>query len=222
MAVYAGSELVIEPGEAVVRGVIAVEMEVTDGGTGFRVETEGDGRSDGEAADLRLVASGDAGFKRHDIDADGSTGGEIGEGLVEVGGEATGFIGAELRLGSDECLILGDFAFLVDDASGGAATELYAGGTFEDVDLLIVEGVAEVAAEVAYAVEEDVVAGGEAADGEIVALSAGFASGEGDAGDVAEGVAEGGDTLILEQGPGDNCNGLRRFDEWLSEFLHGD
>ena len=114
----------------------------------------------------------------------------------------------------------GSLGLLVDDAAGGAAAELDAGWAFEDFDLLVVEGVAIVGAEVADAVEEDVVAGGEAADGEVVALGAELARGHGYAGDVAEGVAEGGVLLLLEDELGDDGDGLRGVEKRLGELGH--
>ena len=122
----------------------------------------------------------------------------------------------------DELVSARDLALLVDDAAGGAATELHAGGAFEDLDLVIVEAVAVVAAEVADAVKEDVVAGGEAADGEVVPLGPGFAGGDGDAGTLRTRVLQGAVLLGLEDKGWDDGDGLRGVEEGLGEAGHRD
>ncbi len=85
-------------------------------------------------------------------------------------------------------------------------------------DLLHIERVAIVAAEVAHAVEEDIVAGGEASDGEVVALCAAFARGDADAGHVAQGIAQCGRSLVLDDVLGNDIDGLRRVDQRLREL----
>ena len=75
------------------------------------------------------------------------------------------------------------------------------GRSLGHLDLLDVEGVAGVAAEVAHAVHEHVGAGAEAADGEVVAGGhAAFAGLDGDAGHVAQHVAQRGRVLLLDHG----------------------
>ena len=83
-------------------------------------------------------------------------------------------------------------------------------------DLIHIEGIAIVAAEVAHAVEEDVVARGEATDGEAVSLRAAFAGGQADAGNVAQGVAQCGCALVLNDLLRDDINGLRSFHQRLA------
>jgi len=148
--------------------------------------------------------------------------GEVGEGLVDVGGGATGGFGAELDVDVGELVDGGHLAHFVDNAAGGSATELDACGAFEDFYLLEVEAVAVVAAEVADAVEEDIVPRGKAADGEVVALGSAFAGGDADAGNVADGVEEGAVLFVLEDEVGDLDDGLGRVEEGFGEFGHAD
>ena len=189
---------------------------------GARVHAEGQRGGDAVTADLGFIAFGDVAFDAHDVEPEGGAARDLRDGLVDVGGEAAGEVGAELGLDVEDLLLFGDLGFLIDDAAGGAASELDAGGAFEDFDLLVVESVAVVAPEVADAIEEDVVTGGEAADGEVVALGAEFAGGERDAGHVAERVAEGGGVLILEGKVGDGNDGLGCFEQGFGELLHGE
>ena len=52
-----------------------------------------------------------------------------------------------------------------------------------------IKRIAIVAAEVAHAIDEEIVARGEAANSEVVALRAAFSGGEADAGNIAQSVA---------------------------------
>ena len=92
----------------------------------------------------------------------------------------------------------------------------------QDRDLLHVKRVAIVASEVAHPVEENVISGGESAHREVVALGAAFARGDTDAGHVAQGIAQGGRALVLDDVLGNDVDGLRRVDEGLSEFRQRD
>ena len=114
------------------------------------------------------------------------------------------------------------FALLIDDATGRAAAKLHACRAFEHLHLLEVEAVAVVAAEVANAVEEDVVACGEAADGEVVALGSAFAGGDADAGDVANRVEERVVLFVVENKLGDFNHRLRCVEDRLRELCHAD
>ena len=88
---------------------------------------------------------------------------------------------------------MGSLADLVDDAAGGAATEVDGSGSLENFDGLDIEGVAEIGPLIADTVDVHVVARVEAAQGEAVSLrAAGFACGDTDAGDIAQRVAQGG------------------------------
>ena len=93
----------------------------------------------------------------------------------------------------------GNFARLIHDAAGGAAAEGDRGRALQDIDVFVVERIAVVAAEIAHAVEENVVARGEAANGEVVALRAAFAGREADARHVAQRVAQRCRVLFLQE-----------------------
>src|SRR5690606_36246417 len=94
----------------------------------------------------------------------------------------------------------------------GAAAGLRRGGAFHHLDLLGVEGVARVAGEVADAVDEDVVARAEAAQGEVVAArpAAAFARGHRNARNVAQHIAQARRGLLLHHFPRDDADRLRR------------
>src|SRR5690606_32975204 len=113
---------------------------------------------------------------------------------------------------ADEAHELGLLGEQVYVAAGRAAAGLRRGGAFHHLDLLGVEGVAGVAGEVADAVDEDVVARAEAAQGEVVAAgpAAAFARGHRDARDVAQHVAQARRGLLLHHFPGDDADRLRR------------
>src|SRR5690606_3252081 len=100
----------------------------------------------------------------------------------------------------------------VDVAAGRAAAGLRRGGAFRDLDLFGVEGVARVAGEIADAVDEDVVARAETAQGEVVAAraAAAFACRHRDARDVAQHVAQAGGRLLLHHVLRDDADRLRR------------
>ncbi len=70
---------------------------------------------------------------------------------------------------------------------------------FEHIDLFIVEGIAVIAAEVAHAVEKDVVLRSEAANGQIVALQRALTGRETDAWRIAQRIAQRGDTLDRQE-----------------------
>ena len=97
-------------------------------------------------------------------------------------------------------------------------------GPFSTSISLQVERIAVVAAEVAHAVEVEVVARVESAQRQTVALSAGLARGQADAGDIAQRVAHRGDALILHQllrDHGDRLRGIEQRLRQLGQRRHG-
>jgi hypothetical protein len=221
-AVDGRRQFVEEPRQTVVGCIGFGEVYVAERSARGGVQSGRDRRRDAEAADLGGVALGHSRFDRHGVHAEGGAVADLGQGLVDVGGDAAGEVGAELRLHIDEFPGLGNLALLVDDAAGRAAAELDSRRAFEHVDLLIVERIAVVAAEVADSVQEDVVARGEAADGQVVALRAGFAGRQRNPRDVAQRILERGHALVREHELRDDGNRLRRVDQRLAELLHGD
>jgi hypothetical protein len=84
----------------------------------------------------------------------------------------------------------------VDDAAARAAAEHERGGPFQHLDLLDVEQIAVVLAEIAHAVEKEVTAGRKAAQVvDVVRLRSSFRGGVADAGHVAQRVAKRGRAL---------------------------
>ena len=108
------------------------------------------------------------------------------KGHVEIGGQAACAVGSGVEGSREKAVHVGEFGGLVDDAARGAAAEIGGIGTLNDFDFFQVEGVAVVAAEVAHAIDVEIVAGAEAADRQVVALRAAFAGGNADTGDIAE------------------------------------
>ncbi len=141
------------------------------------------------------VAVNHAGIGVHRRDADG---GGFAELIVGVGGGAGVGAVAAFEVAADKRARdrrLGDG---VDGATGGATAEHQARGAFHHLDFLVSEAVAGIGREIAQAVEIDVVLGVEAADLELVAREgAAFPDGDGDAGDVAQRLAQSRGSLLL-------------------------
>src|SRR6185369_15565311 len=99
----------------------------------------------------------------------------------------------------------------VDRPARRAAAEHGAGRALQDLDLLVVEAVTGIGPEVPQAVDIDIVLGVEAADLELIAVErAALADGDGDAGNIAQGLLQAGDALGLELCGVDDADGLRR------------
>ena len=109
-------------------------------------------------------------------------------------------------------------AGLIDNAAGGPAAERHRRRPLQHFHFLHVERIAIVAAEVAHAVDEKIVARGEAADGQVVALRAAFARCQADARNVAERVAQRGGALLIHHLARHFVDGLRRVRDWLGVF----
>src|SRR5262249_38082955 len=137
---------------------------------------------------------GDTCIIAHQVEAKRSV---LADRFVDVRGDALGCIAAKRQTAVDERTAQRSLALLIDDATSRTAAESDRRGSLEHVDILIVERVTVIAAEIAHAVEEDVVACGKAADGEVVALRAAFARRQADACDIAQRVAQGGVSLLL-------------------------
>ena len=112
-----------------------------------------------------------------------------------------------------EVAVLRRLADDVDDAAGGAAAEQERRRPLVDLDAIEREGIAGVPARIANAVAIEIVARGVAADGDVVALHAAFARGEGDARHVAQRFLHRGRALVLHQLLRHHVDGLRRVEE---------
>ena len=210
--------LVEVPGDAVVGDVPGGEVEVRQSQLGRAVEAERDRRRDAPAAILRDVAAGDVVLVAHGGQLERRAGAERGNRLVDVGRDAVGLGRADEELGAQRGLHRRELRRLVDDAARGSAAELRGGGSLEDFDLLEMEGVAVVAAEVAHPVDVDVVARREAAQREGVALEAALARGDRNAGHVAQRFAQRRVGLLLHELLRDDADGLGRVEQRLREL----
>jgi hypothetical protein len=133
----------------------------------------------------------------------------VAQRLVPVAGEAGVVALADGDAGRAAAFAIGRLGRGVDAAAGGAAAEGRAGRSLEHFDLAIVERVARVDAEVAQAVGEDVVLGGDAADEELVAAHhPAFADLGGDARHVAQRLFERGHALLFQRLARDHVDDL--------------
>src|SRR4029077_4363408 len=155
-------------------------VEVADNEAGRAVEADAERRRHAPALAGDQVSARGVPLEAHQIQAQR---GRVAEGLVEVEGRAPLRSAADGAADLVERGELRRLADLVDDAAGRAAPEEDRRGPLEHLDRLEVEGVAGVLTEVAHPVDVDVVAGREAAQGEVVALApARLARGQADAG----------------------------------------
>ncbi len=115
-------------------------------------------------------------------------------------------------------ILLSNLGFLIHHATGGASAEGYRRRALQDRDLLHVERIAIVAAKVPHAIEENVVAGSEAADGQVVALGAALSGGQADAGNIAQRIPQRGCALVLNDVLGNDVDRLRSFRQRLGQL----
>ncbi len=193
-------------------------MKIGEGQPGRRAETQHQGRGDAEPVVLDDIPIGDAVLVHHQIEPQGRSFAEIGERLVDVGRCPPGPIGPEHQGAVCERAERRQLAVLLDDAAGGAAAEQDRSGTFKDLNILQIERIAVIAAKIAHAVEKNVIAGGKAADRQAVALRGAFPRGEADAGDVAQGVAQRRDPLVVHQLAGHRLDRERGIEKRLGEL----
>ena len=90
--------------------------------------------------------------------------------LVDVCCKTARAIGAQVTAEIHKGMKLWRLAFQFDNAARRAAPKLHSRGAFKHVDLFVVEGVAVVAAEVANAVEKDIVFNGKTTDSQVIPL----------------------------------------------------
>jgi hypothetical protein len=123
----------VEPGYAVIGGVVGLDVVVIQGRSCIGAEAEGDLRREAEAAVFGAVTAGDTIQVAHDVQPDRGTRYAIDR-PVDVGGDTLGAVGAEAdaALGDRrELRLLGD---LVDGAAAGAAAEQDRGGALDHLD----------------------------------------------------------------------------------------
>src|ERR1041384_2829153 len=131
--------------------------------------------------------------------------------LVVIKSDTLSLISSEVQSPRHEAVEARSFCFLIHHTASRTASEGDSGWTLQHFNLVHVEGIAVVAAEVTHAIEEDVVASGKATDGQTITLCAPLAGGQADAGDVAQGVTQGSGTLVLNDVLRNDVDGLRSF-----------
>ncbi len=178
-------------------------MEIAGGEPVGRAHAESQTGRHTKAAILRDVAFGHIGFMSHQVESYRIPVAGIPQRLVDVGNEAPGNVRAEVSLGNDEWMVHWGLAYLVDHAAGRSAPEGHGRRPLQHLNLLVIERVAVVAAEIAHAVEKDVIAGSKPAQGKVVPLRASLAGCQADARSVPQGVAQCGRALLLDDRLGD-------------------
>ena len=212
------SGLIEEPGNPVVGDIVRLLIQIAERHARRRSHPEGERGRHAVAAVERHVAAGDSAFRPHHIHAEGGAFAQGGERHIDVRGGAAGSIRTAIEgagEGSQQGRHLGR---LIDDAAGGSASEGGRRGSLNHVDFLQVEGIAVVAAEIAHAIDIEIVARAEAANRQIVALRAAFAGRDADAGHVAQRVAQRGGVLLRHDLLADDVHGLRHIAERFGVF----
>ena len=178
----------VEKRKTVVRNVVLVLKKVTEGHLGRRAKAEGEGWSEALAGYFDMISVDDIGVLGHGVYPQSDRGREW---LVDVRGAAEVRAAAGAGRPIVEALETGSLADLVDDAAGGAPSEVDRCGSLEHFDVFDIEGVAEIGPLIADAIQVHVVARAEAAQGEAVPLrAASFTGGDTDAGNIAHRIAQ--------------------------------
>ncbi len=112
----------------------------------------------------------------------------------------------------------GRLAGLIDHAACRTAAKHNRSRALQHFDLLGIKRIAIVAAEIAHAVDEQIVARRESADCQIVALRSAFARRQADAGHISQGIAQRRDALLLHHGVWNGSYGLRGVERILREL----
>ncbi len=165
--------------DAVVRQLIAVEVVVAGGDGRRRAQTRRDRRPDAPFVEIRPVAARHVALRSHEVQPHGGGRPDLPVGVRSAAqiivracpDRAVDEVGQARRLGRQ-----------IDAAAARAASRIDGIGALDDLDLLQVEDLALLAAGVAHAVDEDVVARGLAPDERPVGQRlAALARAEGDA-----------------------------------------
>jgi hypothetical protein len=144
----------------------------------------------------------------HQVQAHGAG---VAQLIIQVGGGAGVIAVASRDIENSGIAQMGRLGSGIDGAAAGAATEHQPGRAFQDLHLFIIETVAGIGREVAQAIQIDIVLGVEAVDLELVARQrAAFADRDGDARDILQGIAQGGDGLLFHGLAGDHADRLGR------------
>ncbi len=181
-------------------------MQVVEGEAGGAVQADGQRRRDAPALGVDLVAVDHVVAVAQQVDPQGGVFTQL---VVHVDRAAIVVGAAAGNLGGGLVAHVGGLGDDVDHPSGGAPAEQGARRPLQYLHLLVVEGIPGVDAEVAQAIEVDVVLGFLAADAELVAVQrAALADGDGDARHIAQRLLEGDDLLLLQLQAGDDVGRL--------------
>src|SRR4051812_31483853 len=154
------------------------------------------------------MASGDVAFITHHVETECGATAELRNKRIHVYGEAARLIRAEIESAGNEVVQFGSLGGLIDDAAGGSAAERYRRWSLENFNFFHIEGIAIVAAEITHAIDEEIIARAETADGEVIALRAAFTRRDTDTGNVAQRIAQRGDVLLFESFLRNDADGL--------------
>ncbi|MNE27779.1 hypothetical protein D3C80_1212000 [compost metagenome] len=215
--------LAIQGRYAVVGQIVVHLVEGAQGQACGLAETQAQGRRKPPAFAVDLFAPGHIVLVAHEVDPERAVLAYAFERLVAVQGHAVVVVGTDTAPQASKRPVLWLLADDVDAAAGGACTTEHRVGSFDDFDLLDVEGVGAVGlGAVAQAVDLDVAVGREAADVDAVARTAtAFTGVEGDAGDVGQHLAQAQRLLLLDHLGGHHGNGLRGVEQRCGVFARG-
>ena len=195
--------------ETVIRHALLALIDVVQRGLGALLEVVDHGRRDTPALGPDLVAGRGVDVLEESLDAAGHVA-ALAAGVDHLAVAVAG----HHRRGRLEVVRAGrQSGDVVDGAAGGASSERERRRALVDLDPVDRERVAGIPAGIADAVTEQVAARDEAADDRTVALLAAFAGAEGDAGDVLQGLLDGGGVLLLDDRLRDDVDGLRHVED---------
>ena len=204
-----GRRAIEQPRDTVIGIVVRVLVEVIERPTGIRAKSERQRWRHTKAAILRDISSGNVTFIAHQIKSKRRALAKRGERPVDVERQPPGEIGAEIQVARNEARQSRSLGGLIHHPAGRAAAESDRGWPLQYLDLLRVERVSIVAAKVAHPIDEEIVASRESADRQVVPLGAALTRRQADAGDIAQRIAQSGDTLLLHHLLRDRVDGLR-------------
>ena len=193
-------------------------MQVTQSQASGRAEAERQGRCEAVTAIFRNIASGHIANVAHGIQAKGSGRAKERNRRIDIDGGASRVVGAEIDTNGQELIQIRHFARLIHDSASRTAAERHRRRPLQNLDFLSIERIAVVAAEIAHSVNEEVVASGETANGEVVALRTAFTGGKADTSHIPQSVAQGSVALLRHRLLRNNVDGLRCIDQRALKF----
>ncbi len=200
-----------EQRDAVVGHVVTVEVVVAGHQLGRAVQADRDRRRDAPAVEVHRLAARNIALRAQHIEADGDA---VIDLMVHIDGGADIGVRPDRRRAVGEVVGLGALGAQIDAAAARAAAAIGRVRPLDDFHLLQIEHLAGLAAAVADAIDEDVVARGLAADERTVGQGlAALARAKGDAGRVAQDVLQRGGAGLLNDPLRDDGDGLGGVDK---------